>query len=538
MSNSADLLTKSPIGRIVLNTPEAVRAEACRRSLFTFIQEFWDVIIDEKPVFNWHIPYICGLYEDVLWRVMARQRKTHDLIINIPPGTTKTTVLSIMAPAWSWIARMPVGLYPIADRLAAAKAPEGTDPRPSGANLRFISGSYASDIALKMSSSSRDVIASDRYRRYFPEICLRDDTSAKSDYANTLKGSRFTTSIKSRVMGVHGHVIIYDDPIDPEQALSDIERLRANEAIDNVRTRAVDKRLTPLIVVQQRLHEDDTTAHLLRTAKSVMHVRLPATDEYEIYPPELKRYYDDACGLLDPIRIDDAVITDNKRILGAYKYAGQFGQDPRPREGGMFPREKFEIVDAAPEGGVEVRGWDLAASKKDRSNSKQAATAGVKIKIIGARIVKGGLAGGTIYVLHDFNMFGEGDKVRKSMRAVATQDGPGCIQDLPQDPGQAGKSQVKDLVANLQGFPVRYSLESGDKVLRADPIASQCQAGNIKLVRGAWNQDFIDEISMFPNGRKDRTDALVRAYNRALKLAAVEGDKIGGAGGVANPRKD
>ena len=131
MSSNADLLTKSPIGRIVLNTPEAVRAEACRRSLFTFIQEFWDIIIDEKPVFNWHIPYICGLYEDVLWRVMARQRKTHDLIINIPPGTTKTTVLSIMAPAWSWIARMPVGLYPIADRLAAAKAPEGTDPWPS-----------------------------------------------------------------------------------------------------------------------------------------------------------------------------------------------------------------------------------------------------------------------------------------------------------------------------------------------------------------------------------------------------------------------
>lgn len=538
---SPDILpdfTRSRLGRLVAGRPEAIRAEACRRSFFTFVNEFWDLIIDEVPIWNWHINFICSELEKVLWRVIARRRKLYDLVINVPPGSTKTTTILVMFPAWAWVARAPRGFAPTAEKLAELKAPAGSDPRPSGANLRFITGSYSQDITLKASGFSRDIIRSERYRRYFPEIQLRADQDSKSDYANTLKGSRFSTSTNSRAYGTHAHLILVDDPIDPDQALSDLERAKANEFIDNVRTRMVDKRLTPTILIQQRLHEEDTSAHFKKTCKNVRHIRLPATDDFEISPPEVRKHYEDACGLLDPVRLDLQVIADFERVLGPYKFAGQFGQDPRPREGGMFQRQWFEVVDAAPDGGVEVRGWDLAASKKKQgaAGAKQAATSGVKLKIIGARIVKGGLAGGTIYIMDDVNLFGTGAEVRQAMRATATQDGKSCVHDIPQDPGQAGKDQIRSLVANLHGFKVYFSPESGDKVTRADPFSSQCQAGNVKLVKGPWVDEWLDEVTMFPNGRKDRVDSTVRAYSRAIKLAAVGSTTVGGPSGVKNER--
>jgi predicted phage terminase large subunit-like protein len=532
------------LGRLVLLRPEAVRAEACRRSLFAFLQEFWDLIIDETPIWNWHIPFICGELEDLFWGVLARRRKQYDLLINIPPGTTKTTIVSVAFPAWAWVARAPAGFCPPVERAAALRAPEGADPRPSGANMRFITGSYAQDISLKASGLSRDIVRSERYRRYFPEVTLRQDQEAKSDYANTLKGSRFSTSTNSRAYGTHAHIIIIDDPIDPDQATSELESLRANEFIDNVRTRTVDKRVTPMILVQQRLGENDPSAHLKKTARAVRHLRLPATDDYLVEPPELRARYDDACGMLDPVRMDGQVLADHRRILGAYKYGGQFGQDPKPREGGMFQKQWFEVVDAAPSRGwtnapiIEVRGWDLAASKKKRGSAgaKQAATAGIKIRLVDARVVNGGLAGGTVYVLDDVNLHGTGGQVRTAMRATASQDGPECTQDIPQDPGQAGKDQIRSLVANLHGFKVAFSTESGDKVVRAEPLSAQVEAGNVKVVKGEWNRDFFEELGIYPNGRMDRVDALTRAYSRALKLAARGGRTVGGPDGVGATR--
>lgn len=530
-------LTNTTIGQVLQHAPHLVRAEACRRSLFQFTKEFWGEIIDEDPVYNWHIPYICTELEELLWHVISRVRKPYDLIINVSPGTTKTTICSIMFQAWSWIARPPAGRFPTVEKIWAHKV-KGTDldPRPKGYNLRHITGSYALDITLKNSSKSRDIVQSDKYQHYFPEIRLRKDEGAKSDYSNTLKGSRFSTSVGSKVMGTHAHIITIDDPVDPEQALSDVERHTANEFMDNLNTRTVDKRLTPLILIMQRLHEDDPTAHVIKRRKNVRHIKLPADDSWDVQPPELKKYY--VGGLFDPVRMPQEVLDDQREILGSYKYAGQFGQDPRPREGGMFQRPWFEIVDAAPDGGKEVRGWDLAASKKKQGSAgaKQAATAGIKIKIIGGRLLDGQLVGGTIYVLDDVNIHGTAGQVRATLRATAAQDGVCCTQDVPQDPGQAGKAQVKSIVSDLHGYTVRYSVESGDKVVRADPLSAQCEAGNVKLVKGRWNEAFLDEVSYFPNGRKDRVDALVRAYNRALTELRRSCNVVGGPAGTRNTR--
>jgi predicted phage terminase large subunit-like protein len=531
-------LDHSEIGRILRHAPYLIEAEACRRSLFDFTKAFWPVVIDEDPIWNWHIELICLELEELLWGVISRKPKAYDLVINVSPGTTKTTICSVMFPAWAWVARPPAGRCgETVEKNWSLKSAPDEDPRPKGWNLRFITGSYASDITLKSSSLSRDIIRSDKYQTYFPELSLRADQDAKSDYSNTKKGARFSTSVGARVMGTHAHIQVIDDPVDPEQALSDADRLRANNFMDNLNTRSVDKRLTPLVLIMQRLHEDDPTAHVLKRRKNVRHIKLPADDSWDIQPPSLKARYVD--GLFDPIRMGRDVLEDQRRILGSYKYAGQFGQDPRPREGGMFQKTWFEIVPGVPDSpSTEVRGWDLAATKKKQgaAGNAQAATAGIKLKIVGGKLLDGKLVGGTVYIIDDVNIFGTAGEVRKTIINTASQDGFDCIQDFPQDPGQAGKAQVKSIAADLHGYPVRSSVESGDKVVRADPLSAQVEAGNIKLVKGNWNEDFLEEVSFFPNGRKDRVDAMVRAYNRALIEVQRGAATVGGPAGVRNAR--
>ena len=121
---------------------------------------------------------------------------------------------------------------------------------------------------------------------------------------------------------------------------------------------------------------------------------------------------------------------------------------------------------------------------------------------------------------------------------MATQDEPGTVIDIPQDPGQAGKGQVRSFVQYLPEFEVRYSTESGDKVLRAEPLSAQAEAGNIKLVRGPWNREYIDEITYFPNGFKDQVGATVRAYNRLVKLSQAGRGTVGPPAGVKNEKKE
>lgn len=498
-------------------------ANRCRRSFYFFVKEFWPTIINEPPVYNWHIKYLCDQLQQIAYQAIARKEKKHDLIINIPPGTTKTTICSIMFPVWCWIAELPYKQYKSTYRKKRRKS---TEPI-TGEDLRLITASYAQDITLKNSAASRDILRNDKFVKYFPNIQIRRDQDVKSDYANTKGGSRFSASVGSRVMGTHAHIILVDDPIDPEQTVSDPIREKANTFMDNLHTRKVDKTNTPVILIMQRLHKIDPTGHVVDKAKRrkvrVKHIRLPGTTEYTIRPKKLaKRYID---GLLDPVRLTKDNLHDLRVVLGAYMYAGQVGQDPRPREGGMFSKHFFEIVAAVPISPYQkVRGWDLAATSEAEAktqNSTPAYTAGILMSY----------TDGIFYIEDGVRLRGGPEKVRRVMKNTATRDGIDVIQDFPQDPGQAGKAQARSIAAYLAGYIVKYSLESGDKILRAEPLSAQCEAGNVKLVAGNWVSAFIDEADYFPNGFKDQIDAGVRAFKRILILKATDQGTVGGPGG-------
>lgn len=262
-----------------------------------------------------------------------------------------------------------------------------------------------------------------------------------------------------------------------------------------------------VIVNATRWHEDDPIGRLMRDGLGLpwRHIVIPAvvgtdgkaTDERS--DPEARSYWPEVWPL-------DLLKT--LRLRGEHGWWSLYQQAPFPRGGGMFKRDWFGVVDRSPGGGRCVRGWDLAAT----SSSDAAATAGVKLRLVGGRIFVEDVAW----------IQGSAFDVERLVSATAQQDGPSVLQSLPQDPGQAGKAQKSYLAGKLHGSDVHFSPETGSKELRAEPFAAQAQAGNVVLVRGNWNDAFLGELESFPSGRlKDRVDAASRAYAALVQRAPL-----------------
>lgn len=180
--------------------------------------------------------------------------------------------------------------------------------------------------------------------------------------------------------------------------------------------------------------------------------------------------------------------------------AGQFVE----LSGTLARREWFPVVDAAPQCSRRVRAWDFAATPEDASGRGDW-TAGALLGQTQDRswcvldVVRAKVAGGQVAGL---------------VRRVAEQDGP-CVRiAIEQEPGASGKVASAYIVRELAGYAARTVAPSGDKVSRAMPLFAQAEAGNVSLVRGAWNTAFLDELAAFPGGaHDDQVDAASHAFN-------------------------
>jgi hypothetical protein len=318
-------------------------ANISRQSFYHFVQIFWGTIIQETPVLNWHIKVMCDELQKLAHQVMKGLPREYDLIINVPPGTTKSTIVSQMFPAWVWT------IYPSA---------------------KFIHASYADRIALKDSIRTRDIVESELYKACFG-IELRSDENMKGLFSNTQGGFRLSAGVGGAVTGYHGHFLIVDDPINPEEAFSDAELKVANRWMETtLPPRRIEKASAIMILVQQRLHQGDPTGEMLEKTggRGIKHICLPAELTERVSPPELRKYYVD--GLLDPHRLPRAALDKVRENLGEYGYASQFLQDPVPLGGGMFQVKELKYINDLkylPEYAGKVirwvRSWDKAGTK-------------------------------------------------------------------------------------------------------------------------------------------------------------------------------
>ena len=458
------------------------------QSLRGFIKAAWH-IVEPGREFNtgWHIDAICDHLEAVTSGDIMR------LLINVPPGFMKSLTTNVFWPAWEW----------------------GPQNKPWH---RYVSGAYSETLTVRDNRRTRMLIRDSWYQDLWGDrFKISSDQDSKIKFENDKRGFKMATSVRGVGTGERGDRIIVDDPHNVKDGESLAERENAVAWFTEVLpTRMNDPRTSAIVVIMQRIHQDDVSGHIIQNDLGYEHLMLPM--EYE---PERRCYT--SIGFKDP-RIEDGellwperftkkVIERDAKIMGSYAIAGQYQQRPVPRGGGMFHREWFEKVPTAPAGGITLRAWDLAATEAAKARSGTAFTVGLKMKMVNEQ-----------YYIMDVVRGRWGEmQVDDEVLSAAMDDGHSVHISLPQDPGQAGKVQAKRFVKLLKGFAVRTSIESGSKEVRATGLAAQAEAGNVFLVSGMWNKDFLDEICSFPMAAiKDQVDAASRAFGDLIQM---EGNK-------------
>ncbi|WP_029581963.1 phage terminase large subunit [Bradyrhizobium sp. URHD0069] len=458
---------------------DAIRAHC--ETLAGFVREAWHVLEpNARYIHNWHIDAICEHLEAVT------DGRINRLLANVPPGSMKSLLVSVFWNAWEW-------------------GPKGLR------SLRYLTTAFNDGPVKRDTRKTRDLILSEWYQSLWPEVNLT--RTAEMSFANSDTGTREGVAFGS-LTSQRGDRLIIDDPHSVDTAESETERNNTTRRFrEGALNRLNDQEKSAIVVIMQRLHEDDVSGTILKLGMGYTHLMLPLEFEPERACQTSIGFKDPRVvdgDLLDPQRMPRETVDKMKRDTTAYTMAGQYQQRPAPREGGIFKRHWFEIVPAAPAGARKCRGWDLAASKAKvgSSASGPAYTAGVKVSELN----------GVYYIEHAIRERGSPAEVDRMILNTAVADGRAVTISIPQDPGQAAKGQVLAFAKLLAGYNVRFSPETGDKETRALPVSAQAEVGNVKIVKGAWNDAFLEEICTFPAGTfKDQTDALSRAFAELLK---------------------
>lgn len=439
-------------------------AAACMADFNRFVQVMFKVRRGGEFRANWHQQVVCDALEKVALG------KTNRLIINIPPRSGKTEVAVINFMAWA------MGVWP---------------------DSEFIHASYSKRLATANTYAVRALMQSAEYRQVFPWTAMQDDSRAKDEFRTAQGGIVYATGAEGTITGYgagkmrdgFGGGVIIDDPHKAGEALSPVMRENVIDWFQTTIETRKNKPDTPIIVIMQRLHEDDLSGFLMGGGNGEEWdvLKIPALDgEGNSFWPE-------------QFPIEDL---RRREAANPYVFAGQFMQEPAPKGGGMFPVDRFQIVEHAPAPGeiaASLRYWDKAGT-----SGGGAFTAGVLMhRLKDGRFCVSDVRRG---------QWGALDR-ETTIKQTAQVDGRNVRVTVEQEPGSGGKESAEATIRNLAGFTVTADRPTGEKDVRAEPYAAQVQGRNVLLVRGDWNRAFMDEHEMFPNGKfKDQVDAAAAAF--------------------------
>lgn len=470
-----------------------VEAEKLKRSLKYFFMKAWPHIEDRKLVMGWHIEMICDYLQALeTGHVLPDGSKMTDLLINIPPGFSKSVCVSVVWPAWVW-----------------ARNPGAT----------FFGVSYSDKISKRDSQKTRKLMRSSWYQRYF-DIQIVTDTA---EYFSTTGGGwRWASTPGGFGTGEHFDHLIIDDPLNAKKAESKAERDFVNndwwDLTMSTRGLGLGRKT---VGVMQRFHKNDWAGHFLNTTKNAVHLCLPMRfDTNKNGEPRTK---DVGLGvdprknpgdLLDPVRYPDAAVSAVERQMGTYGTAGQFQQRPTSRDGAIFKTGNIQYVDidAVPVESMTrfVRGWDRAGTKNAGDYS-----VGV---LLGLYERKGEAS--RVYVMHVVRGQWSGAEVQKLIKSYSSIDdakyGSKSSTWIEQEPTASGKMVAEATMTELIGHRVRCEKPTGNKTVRAEPFSIAMENHQVYVVNAAWTLEYVDELAIFNKGdNDDQVDASSLAF---LKL--------------------
>jgi phage terminase large subunit-like protein len=477
---------------------DEIGAEICSRpeGLAFFCKEFWSIICDDPLVWTPHMQVMCDEIEEADRRVFVRQPKEYDVIINVPPGTSKTKIVSVLSTCWEFAMK------------------------PS---IKVFVGSYSDMAITGIALAIRKVMKSEKYRRWFPEVVISREKDTSHNFLTEANGEFYAFTVGGTLTSKHADILKVDDPIDPAGAKSDAERNKANAFFsETLPSRKTNKEVTITYLIMQRLHEADPTGALLeKKGDRIRHIKLPgiAVDmvpgcvkpaKYRsIYTyidvpethPLAKRYKTTRLGVLDPKRNGLGVIEEATIDLGTYGYSGQWDQDPSPANGTIWQREWFIIVpdeDMPKRELGEALGsdWDLAYTKK----KKNAASAYITSFKYNNRIFLDDLG----WAWKEFPDLIKWMKTKQPSHFIEAK---------------AAGISAKQTLSDQGVIAIEVPVKGGeDKVARARMGSPTAEAGQVCVRKSIADQLFDDPnqgILKFPNGKfADLADCLAQCLQR------------------------
>jgi len=369
-----------------------------------------------------------------------------------------------------------------------------TDP-----TTRSLITGYNQSLARKFSRKARNLAES--------RIPLAEDKVSADEWETVAGGGVVARGVGTPPTGFGFDYIFIDDPIKKRE---EAESADYRDKMWDFYTDDLYTRLEPggkIIMALTRWHHDDLAARAIASEPNRWTIlKLSALAETN---DPLGRQPGQA---LWPARFNEAALLRTKEVQtkkdGAYAWEALYQQNPTPREGSFFKVAQLKIVTALPAKLRVCRAYDLAA------------TAGGGDFTVGVKLA-GPDENGLYYIVDVRRGQWDSDERDKEMKLIAQLDGYRCRIRLPQDPGQAGKDQSRRLIKMLAGFNVRAEPITGSKEVRAGGLAAQINAGNVRLLAGDWNTDFIEELRTFPLGKNDdQVDGSADAFNELTLKAS------------------
>ena len=454
-----------------------------------FARQAWEVVEPTTPLrWNWHLDAICDHLEAVTDGRIKR------LLINVPPGHMKSLLVSVFWPAWVWATR-----------------PE----------WRALFASYASELAIRDSVKCRTLLESEWFQDGLVQgqWRLAGDQNVKGYYVNDRSGFRIALSVGGKTTGFRGDAIVIDDPLNAMDAYSKSSRetclLWWDQAMSN---RLSDMRQGAVVVIMQRLHDDDLSGHLLKQG-GWEHLCLPSEFEPARRKTTSIGWTDPRTQpgeVLFPAMFPPDVLAEAKTTLGSAGFAGQHQQSPMPAEGGMFKRSWWRFWRRANEDVIPaladrtvvlpeklsrvLLSWDCAFKKTNESD----------------RVAGGvwGAAGSGRYLLDlawDRMTFTETVAKLKAQAAANPLAHEKLVEDKAN--GTAVIDTLKDVVSGIIAVE-----PEGGKEARAAATSPQVEAGNVFLpLHAKWRDDYIEEHAAFPKAAHD--DAVDQQSQALLRMA-------------------
>lgn len=410
---------------------------------------------------NWHIDVIAEALEQ------CRTGKLQRLIIDVPPRSLKSHMTSISFVAWL------LGHNPAA---------------------QIICASYAQDLADKLAADCRSLMTTEWYRDLFPSTRLETCRQAVHDFMTSERGSRMATSVGGVLTGRGADFIIIDDPLKPDEAVSETQRNAVNNWYDHTLvSRLNEQRTGCIILIMQRLHEDDLVGHVFAQGGWHLlkfHAVAEETESYAIQTPYGPYPFERKTGeALHPARESREELDERQHVQGEYNFAGQYQQAPAPRGGGMVKVswfKKYTAADRPDTFEMVFQSWDTANKAKEVNDFSVCTTWGVKDK--------------KLYLLNVLRRRMEYPELKRAIRDHAAEFQPKNI--LIEDKG-SGTHLIQDLIHDGVHEVTRY-MPKAEKIMRLYSTTSTIENGFVFLPEtAAWLAEYVYELTTFPKGKYD-----------------------------------